>query len=198
QRRQVRPATLLVPHRSHRSESVLKGDVPISKLATAVVEAFGCLDAIAARNLLFTALGQRRISAGRLLVAAVPGTRSRPALLALLGHVAGGSHSEAELRLLEVVRAAGLPEPVRQLRVRIGSRSAYLDLAFEPQRVAIEVDGRRWHFCAEQRSADIRRDVRLSAAGWLVLRFLYEQIVDEPRWVADRIAETLAARAPDA
>jgi very-short-patch-repair endonuclease len=196
--RQVRGARLLKAHRRRRWVETQKNDVLVSPLADAVVEAFGCLSKLGRRQLLITAVGRGFVTPDAVRTSAVPGSRGRPALLALLEEVAGGSHSEGELALLSLMRAAGLPEPTRQLRVQLGRRSAYLDMAFEACRVVIEVDSRRWHFSAEARAADLRRDAWLAAAGWVVLRFLYEQIVNEPTWVVDRIRATLAARSPAA
>jgi very-short-patch-repair endonuclease len=194
-RRRIREVPRLRPHRRIGADCVFKGDVPVSPLDAAVVEAFGCLrGAGARRSLLIAAISGRHVQPDRLRAAAARGSGGRPALLALLDDIAGGSHSEAELELLKVIRAAGLPEPSRQLGVVVRERVIYLDVAFAEQRLAIEVDGRAWHFNAQQRSADIRRDVALGAAGWLVLRFLYEQITNEPRWVAEQIRAALSAR----
>ena len=193
---QVRPVAWLVPHRKRRWQMTQHHGVPLSSLEDAVVEAFGCMSEVARRELLITAVRERQVLPDKLRAAAHPGTRARPALLALLDDVEGGSHSEGELAVLSLIRRAGLPEPVRQLRVRIGGQAAYLDMAFETQLVSVEADSRKWHFAAAERAADIRRDALLSAAGWVVLRFLYEQIVGEPSWVAERIRATLASRLP--
>ncbi|MEO6713194.1 MAG: DUF559 domain-containing protein [Mycobacteriales bacterium] len=195
--RRLRRTPVLIPHRCATMAPVARGDVLVSTLETSVVEAFGCLDRSAGRELVMRAIRERRVSADRLRAAIRPRCRSRPALLALLDDVAGGSHSEAELALIRLIRDAGLPDPKRQLRVAIGERSAYLDVAFEAQRVAVEADSRTWHFTPDARAADIRRDAWLGAAGWVVLRFLYEQIVGEPDWVAARIREALAVRQQD-
>jgi len=59
---------------------------------------------------------------------------------------------------------------------------------------AIEVDGKAWHFNAERRTADIKRDADLAALGWLTLRFTYEQIGIDADWVIRCVRESLAGR----
>ena len=123
-----------------------------------------------------------------------PAQGARPELLELLA-VCEGSQSEAEIAmLLKVVRANGLPEPLRQFAVTVAGRKYRLDLAYPEGLLAIEVDGRAWHFNAGRRTADIRRDAELAAQGWLTLRFTYEQVVAESAWVAGCIAEVLRQR----
>jgi very-short-patch-repair endonuclease len=109
------------------------------------------------------------------------------------GHVPG--QSELEQRLFDLIREAGLPEPIRQFPLPgRHPRNELVDAAFPEAMVLVEVDGRRWH----SRIADLRRDHARDAeahqAGWVTLRFTYEQITTTPSDVAATIAAVLATR----
>ncbi|MEO6715401.1 MAG: DUF559 domain-containing protein, partial [Mycobacteriales bacterium] len=161
----------------------------------ALIAAFDCLDdRDARRRLVIESVRSRRVTTQRVSASIHPRTRRRDELLELLA-VCDGSQSEAEIAMLEqVIRASGLPEPVRQHPVLEAGRRYRLDLAYPAARLAIEVDGKAWHFDAERRTADITRDAVLAATGWLTLRFTYEQIRSDPAWVAACISEALARR----
>jgi very-short-patch-repair endonuclease len=95
------------------------------------------------------------------------------------GYVAPAS--ELEARFLDLVRSAGLPEPVRQ--VDLGDLEHWIgrvDFAYPDVRVVIELDGRRWHDSKLDMESDQRRDQQLAAAGWRVVRVRWAQLVDEP------------------
>jgi very-short-patch-repair endonuclease len=194
--RSVRPQPGLRAHRDalERSPTTYAG-LPTVGVEAALIGSFGCLDDVVARRaLVIESVRDGRTTAARLLTALRPRTRRRPELLALLG-VCDGSQSEAEIAMLvRVIRAYRLPEPQRQFCVDAGGRSYRLDLAYPEALLAIEVDGKAWHFNAERRNGDIRRDAELAADGWLTLRFTYEQITGEPGWVAGCIAAALTAR----
>ncbi|RZQ64099.1 hypothetical protein [Amycolatopsis suaedae] len=73
------------------------------------------------------------------------------------------SHPESELR---VVMHFGGIKAVPQLTVRRGRRRiARLDLAIEPEKVAVEYDG-RWHNAPRQARLDDLRRRQLFAQGW--------------------------------
>jgi hypothetical protein len=81
----------------------------------------------------------------------------------------GGSASE--LRVLSVLREAGIPAPVQQLRVRVNSRSYELDFAWPDQRVFAEYYGLPVHSGATAVAADSSRLTALVTAGWKPLVF---------------------------
>lgn len=63
----------------------------------------------------------------------------------------------------------------------------YLDLAWPKRMVAVELDGFAFHGDKDAFHADRRRDARLSAAGWHVLRFSAETMPD----MADAVSAAL-------
>jgi very-short-patch-repair endonuclease len=50
-------------------------------------------------------------------------------------------------------------------------RSVLLDAAYREARVAVELDGARFHDGREARERDMRRDSAFAVIGWVVLRF---------------------------
>jgi len=103
--------------------------------------------------------------------------------------------SGLEARALELIQAAGLPEPVRQLDV--GDADGWVgrvDLAYPDRRMVIEVDSVLHHSTLVDRRTDEVRDRRLRAAGWMVVR-ITEHDLGRPGVVADRLRAMLAGTA---
>jgi very-short-patch-repair endonuclease len=102
------------------------------------------------------------------------------------------SANDWERRVADVLRRAGLPEPVAQFRVEVGGRRRYLDLAYPTERVGIEFDGFAEHGLVRSTFDDDRvRDNALRLAGWLVLHFTSRSTAAE---MVDTTARALAAR----
>ena len=105
------------------------------------------------------------------------------------GYVAPAS--ELEARFLELVRAAGLPEPVRQFDA--GDAEDWIgriDFAYPALGLLVELDGRRHHSALLDRQADQRRDRRLLAGGWgEVVRFSWFDVLERPVDVLNRLAQ---------
>ncbi len=99
--------------------------------------------------------------------------------------------SEAEKRLLALVRRATLAEP--EVNVRLGPY--IIDFLWRAPRLVVEVDGYAFHSSRAAFERDRRRDADLTSRGFRVLRFTWRQIVDEPELVVARIAQALAIAA---
>ena len=130
----------------------------------------------------------RRLASRTQLEAYGPG---RPALRAAL-HAHDEpqlTRSEAERRMLELIRAAGLPAPRTNVRVN----GLEVDLFWPAQRLIVEVDGYEFHGSRPAFERDRRRDARLLAVGYRVLRVTWRQLVEEPGRVIAVIAAALAA-----
>jgi hypothetical protein len=87
-----------------------------------------------------------------------------------------------------------LPAPTRQWCVRNirGQVVARVDFAYPAARLAIEIDGARYHGPEGARRRDERRDVALRRMGWRVLRFGLDDLSSRPAEVARRIQEALS------
>jgi very-short-patch-repair endonuclease len=95
---------------------------------------------------------------------------------------------------LSVFLDPSLPQSRGQVPVKIGSYQGYLDRLFELELVNVELDGRKYHSCVQDRERDIRRDALLSTQGLLVVRYSHDRIVREPAAVVAELGEILITR----
>lgn len=102
----------------------------------------------------------------------------------------GLTRSEAERKLLALVRAAALPIP--KVNVRVGRLE--VDFLWPDQKVVVEVDGFAFHAGWKAFERDRERDAGLTARGYVVLRVTWRQLVARREAVTARIAGTLAVR----
>ncbi|TFG71709.1 MAG: DUF559 domain-containing protein [Solirubrobacterales bacterium] len=98
------------------------------------------------------------------------------------------SRSEAERRLLALIRAAGLPLPRRNMRLH----GLEVDFFWPEMGLAIEVDGFAYHGDRDAFERDRARDADLGSRGIEVSRFTWRQIVDRPHWVVARLSAAVA------
>jgi very-short-patch-repair endonuclease len=117
-----------------------------------------------------------------------PGQPGTAALQALLD--APFTRSEAERKLLRLVRAAGLPPP--QTNVRIGRFE--VDAIWPAERLVVEVDGFAFHGSRAAFERDRARDADLQALGYGVIRITWRQLTRTPHEVVARLAVALTAR----
>ena len=101
--------------------------------------------------------------------------------------------SRLERLAIEALAAAGLPTPEIEYPIP-WSPGQRFDLAYPEARLAIELDGRRWHSTAERFQADRRRDREALAHGWVVVRFTWEDLTGRPREFVAIVARLLVAR----
>jgi hypothetical protein len=109
------------------------------------------------------------------------------------------ARSDAERFLFELLDSqpatAGLFELNGTLDFRFGPRPAEVDLLARSARLAVELDGGFWHLrdpdCYRR---DRRKDWELQRRGFLVLRFLAEDVVYRPQEVLDTILAAVASR----
>jgi len=93
-----------------------------------------------------------------------------------------------------LVRTSGNWIPNYAVRDERGRVLAEIDFANPELKIAIEVDGRAFHSdrCAFER--DRERQNMLVIRGWIVLRFTWERLVNDPEGVLTEIALVLASR----
>lgn len=120
----------------------------------------------------------------------------RPLLECRLG-TAGPRPGEFERRAWRVLVNAGVPEPVVEhiVRTAAGGFVARVDLAYPPLRIAIECDSDRWHSGRQRRQADLERQNRLVLAGWTILRFTWDDLIDQPHVIIAQVRAALEAAA---
>jgi very-short-patch-repair endonuclease len=163
--------------------------------AVAVVRSWPLLNGSARRAPAIEAVRRRLVTADDLreVESRAIGMRGRAQLSRLIDALNAGCESELELwGYLAVFDVPGLRHAQRQKVVHVGMRSYRLDLAYDEERVAVELDGYRFHSSREQRERDMRRDAALASIGWLTLRFSHERLHDD---VAGCRRDTLTALA---
>ncbi len=93
----------------------------------------------------------------------------------------GCDESVLEAAMRQLFTGPGLP-PIRWQAPFPGREtgSQRVDGAIEAWKVILEGDGRAWHTRVDDFDRDRRRDQAAAVAGYLTLRFSYQQIVHEP------------------
>lgn len=100
------------------------------------------------------------------------------------------TRSEAERRLLELVRAAKLPTP--RTNVRLGGWE--VDAVWDKQRLVVEVDGYRYHRTRAKFERDRRKDAELMLAGYRVLRITWHRLVSQRDELIALLSAALSAQ----
>jgi very-short-patch-repair endonuclease len=90
------------------------------------------------------------------------------------------TRSEAEEALLGLCDAYNLPRPETNTIIE----GEEVDAVWREAKLIVEVDGYRYHRSPTAFETDRARDVKLTLAGWRVLRFTYAQITQQPAYVA--------------
>jgi very-short-patch-repair endonuclease len=113
-----------------------------------------------------------------------------PLMRALLeaGQVPALARSEAEERLLCLIRDARLPVPETNVPVE----PYEVDFLWAPEGIAVEVDGFRYHASRARFESDRRRDMELASRGIHVIRLTWRQITNEPLATVAQVAQALA------
>ena len=88
--------------------------------------------------------------------------------------------SGLEVRFLSLLRAAGLPEPRRQVNLGGEEWAGRVDFVDDQARLVLEINGARYHDGALERRRDDRRTAALVAAGYRVLPLSEDLIVNSP------------------
>jgi very-short-patch-repair endonuclease len=89
---------------------------------------------------------------------------------------------------------AGIDGFEPQVVVDAGGLWVRVDLGHRAARIALEAEGYEFHGSAIAFAVDCRRYDELVAAGWLVLRFTYQQVLGDPDWVVASVRRAVAQR----
>jgi len=98
------------------------------------------------------------------------------------------TRSEAEERLLTLIRKASLPEP----ETNVSLHGVEVDCFWRQARLAVEVDGYAYHNSVRAFVRDRQRDSALAAAGVQVLHLSWHQIEREREKTLVQLAQALA------
>lgn len=129
------------------------------------------------------------------------GLRGRPGcerLVQVLDDRSDGAavtQSALERLLGEVLALAGIDDYIRQHPLSTdGSIRGWVDAYVALARLIIEADGRRWHSRQVDMRRDRERDLAAAEHGIMTVRFLYEQLRNQPEQCAERLARVVSVR----
>lgn len=81
-----------------------------------------------------------------------------------------------------------------QAPVTLPTRFTRPDMLHRPTKVAVELEGHRYHSTRTARDADRERRTELTAAGYTVLEFGWNDITRRPEWCREKVLSTVARR----
>jgi very-short-patch-repair endonuclease len=100
--------------------------------------------------------------------------------------------SVAEARLVDLLVTAGVERPETQYSIRLGGRFlGRVDLAWPDRRVALELDGYRYHSDSRTFVNDRERGNRIVASGWILLRTTPASVHEAPHLVVSDLKAVL-------
>ncbi len=177
--------------------------IPCTSVARTLFDLCGSVRALRAERALDSSLARRLVtlpSLWRVLDDLAEHGRSGTVLMRALLTERGARYvppeSELESRFVELASSHGLPAPERQ--VDLGDADAWIgrvDFVFRSARLVVEIDGARFHDGLLDHRRDAERDRRLTADGWTVMRFRWDEIVNHAAAVAGQIREHLSRAA---
>lgn len=191
---------------SHRLGDLIPADraeiegLPVTSMARTLVDLAAVVEEEALEIALDSALRYRRTSVARLRWhlsrVAHAGRKGTGVLMRMLNERSrhpGRSESALETRVLRGLRRARLPLPIRQFRAfDEAGFVGRVDLAWPGVMLAVECDSYRFHSSAHAWRRDRKRDNRLTAAGWTVLRPT-SQDADDPSELVEAIRKSISS-----
>jgi len=126
-----------------------------------------------------------------------PGRKGTALMRALLPERGIGTsvhESVPEARLSRMLRRAGIHVEA-QYEIREGGRFvARVDFAIPDLRIAIEVDGYRWHGGRVHWARDLARRNALTALGWQIIHVTPDDLENGARRIVDVLRDVISAR----
>ncbi len=184
----VHRSTILVP-----SDLRVRDGLPVTSAARTLLDRAAVLATRELERALDTGLVERIVTLReiRVLLGRCGRHPGRAALTALLDahQTSTFTRSEAEERFLALLRDAGLPQPL----VNVRRHGFEIDFLWPQAGYAVEIDGRAFHSTPYRISRDARRDRILRDAGIDVERFSWQEITTTPLAVVAKVAARLAA-----
>ncbi len=102
--------------------------------------------------------------------------------------------SEFERRVSDLLVAAGLPRPQRQIAVAIRDTTVHIDLGWTEVLIGIECDGLIAHGDNTTLPWDDDRQNELQLRGWFILRITWTMLVDHPTLIVAQLREAIRLR----
>lgn len=153
--------------------------------AEAVVAGFGRVESSQRSEVVFRAVRERIVTPRQLraVVDASPRVRARDSLLRRIAAAEAGAHSHLEeVALRSVFAGEEFAEFERQHEIVIEGNRFMLDMFSRRARLAVELDGARYHATANAWQYDINRDAWLTMLAIRTVRFSYEDLQLRAEW----------------
>jgi very-short-patch-repair endonuclease len=187
--------------RPHTTESLAAGErrrlhgIAVTSPARALLEAAPQLTSRELADAVELAQVKRLVRKQELaaVIARAPRRRGVAALRQLVEDPAF-TRSRAERKLVALLRAAQLPEPVFNAIVE----GEEVDALWQQQRVVLEFDSYGFHATRAAFERDRHRTSKLTRARYLVLRTTWTELTQHSHALVARTAEALSAGAPTA
>ena len=179
--------------RSHRMpDPVTVNGIPYAPVPRALVDTCRRTAVLGeVRHLVATVVQRRTCTVPELAAELVASARARTALARFaLAEVSDGVRSIAEGVAREVMRTAGIPAPLWNVRLRLPDGSELRPDAYWPEYgLALEIDSFAWHLAPADYVHTMQRARRMVAGGLLVINFAPVEITSAP----DRFVRELNA-----
>jgi len=191
--RQPRPRGIVIHRTTHDEHATHVRGIPCTSVARTLVDLAGSpqLEAV------FERAERRRLVRPEVIEGMLrgrpPGAAALRALLATHRPRSGPTRSLLERRLLAALRRSGVPEPIVNGTLDLGV-VLEPDLLWPRERVLVELDGLATHGTRTAMRRDRRRDRLAALAGWVPLRFTWDDVDSSLPAVVDDIV--CALRAP--
>ncbi len=116
-------------------------------------------------------------------------------LRAILNSRIDTKKSEAETRFVQALRRTSIARPQLQHPIDLpGGQRSLLDAYWPRHRVAVEIDGYRFHRSASEFRVDRRRQNAIQSLGIEVIRFTWLDLTRDLEYVMEHLAARLNAR----
>ncbi|MGW6201131.1 hypothetical protein ACWF0M_33635 [Kribbella sp. NPDC055110] len=188
----------VVLHETRRrlaTDLVLAGTPRVRPVVAVVRAALWAASNRQAALIMTMAVQQRLVTVAALTdaVSAVRRHRRRKFILRLLVDLQGGVQSMAELDFAQMCRAAGLPEPDRQVVHDLGDGRAVVDNEWTEYDLVVEIEGAH-HLHAPATIADAVRQNHLTTRRSSVLRIPIVGLRTDPDRFLEQVRSALIAR----
>jgi predicted transcriptional regulator of viral defense system len=109
------------------------------------------------------------------------------------------TENDFEDAFLMLTRSLGLPDPTPQFWIDPGDGDPPIraDFAWPDRKIVVETDGEKTHGTKQAFQDDRRRDQRLIAAGWTVIRITWKQLNFRPHELRPLLLKLLGPSSPN-